>query len=87
MHLVRAIRAVDNFRLGPDVGGILLIGDLQMRMNALLADLDRCLPRTSAETSMVVARPVLAKLVTEIPQLIDDAKRLHAFVSPLAMWG
>jgi hypothetical protein len=87
MHLVRAIKAVDGFKLGPEVGGIVLIGDLQMRLNTLLADLDRCLPRSSVETTMAAARPVLAKIVTAIPQLIDDAKRLDAFASPLSMWG
>lgn len=87
MYLVRAIRAVDGFKLGPDVGGIVLIGDLQTRLNTLLMDLDRCLPRSSVETTMVAARPVLAKIVTAIPQLVDDAKRLDAFASPLSMWG
>lgn len=87
MYLVRAIRVVDGFRLGPDVAGIVLIADLQTRLNALLADLERCLPRSSVETTMAVARPVLAKIVTAIPQLIGDAKKLDAFASPLSMWG
>lgn len=85
--LVRAIRAVDNFRLGPDPSGIALIGDMQMRMSALLVRLDKCLPKVSVETSMAQARPVLAEIVSAVPQLIEDAKRLDRFVSPLAMWG
>jgi hypothetical protein len=85
-YLVRTIKAVDGFRLGPDPTGIALVGDLQMRMSVLLARLDRCLPRSSLETSMVQARPVLAEIVSAVPQLLDDIKRLDRFVSPLAMW-
>jgi hypothetical protein len=85
-YLMRTIKAVDNFRLGPDPTGIVLLGDLQMRLNSLLAQLDKCLPRTSIETSMVRARPVLAGLVSAVPQLLDDIKRLDRFASPLAIW-
>ena len=85
--LVRAIKAIDGFRLGPDPSGIVLLGDLQMRTVALLAKLDRCLPRTSVETSMAQARPVLAEIVAAVPQLLEDVKRLDRFASPLSMWG
>ncbi|MFM0261861.1 hypothetical protein [Paraburkholderia sediminicola] len=85
-YLVRTIKAVDNYRLGPDPSGIALVGDLQMRMSALLARLDKCLPRSSVETSMAQARPVLAEIVGAVPQLLEDVKRLDRFISPLAMW-
>ncbi|MFM0071857.1 hypothetical protein PQQ86_11855 [Paraburkholderia sediminicola] len=84
--LVRTIKAVDNFRLGPYPSGIALIGDLQMRLAALLARVDKCLPKMSVETSMTQARPVLAEIVGAVPQLLEDVKRLERFVSPLAMW-
>jgi len=85
-YLVRTIKALDNFRLGPDPSGIVLLGDLQMRMNALLARLDKCLPRMSVETSMTQARPVLAEIVSAVPQLLDDVKRLDQFASTLSIW-
>jgi hypothetical protein len=86
-YLVRTIKAVDNFRLGPDPSGIALVGDLQMRMSALLARLDKCLPRSSVETSMAQARPVLAEIVSAVPQLLDDIKRLDAYQSSLSIWN
>lgn len=84
--LVRAIKGVDGFRLGPTLGGILLVGELQTQMNALLAKLDATLPRQSRETTMEMCRPALAEIVAAIPQLMLDVKRLDAFASPLAIW-
>jgi hypothetical protein len=79
-YLVRTIKAVDT-------SGIALVGDLQMRMSALLARLDKCLPRSSVETSMAQARPVLAEIVSAVPQLLDDIKRLDAYQSSLSIWN
>jgi hypothetical protein len=86
-YLVRTIKAVDAYRLCPDPTGIVLIGDIQLRLNGLLAELDRCLPRASIETDMSAARPVLATIVSAIPALLDEIKKLDVHASMLSIWN
>jgi hypothetical protein len=87
MYLVRAAKAVDGFRLGPDPTGIELVGKLQAELAALLAQLDRCLPRMNVEKQHGAgSRAVLADIVTAVPGLSDDARGLDKYVSTLAMF-
>lgn len=87
MYLVRAAKAVDAFRLGPDPTGIALVGKLQAELTALLVQLDRCLPRQSVEKQHGPAsRAVLSDIVAAVPGLSDDARGLDRYVSALAMF-
>lgn len=89
MYLVRAAKAVDGFRLGgvQPLGGVVLITKLQKELAGLLKQLDGCLPRMSVEKQHGAAsRAVLADIVAAVPGMLDDAKALDPFMSPLAIF-
>jgi hypothetical protein len=85
--LTLAVKSLSSFALANDPSGVVLLGDLQMRLNGWLARIDRCLPRMSREMTLREATPALVEVLREVPTALEDLKRLSKYASPLAMWG
>ncbi|HVW53026.1 MAG TPA: hypothetical protein VHC91_21940 [Trinickia sp.] len=79
--LTRVIKTVDAIALVNHTAAITHIGEVQSHLAQMLQAIDSVLPRQAAELTMHQARPKLAGIVADVPQLIDWLQQLDPFVS------
>jgi hypothetical protein len=85
--LTLAIKGINGFILANDPTGVMLLGDLQMRLNGWLVRIDQCLPKMAREMTLRQATPALVEILREVPPVLEDLKRLSKYASPMAMWS
>lgn len=87
LTLTRIIKVVNGIVLVNNATGITHIGELQTRLGEMLRTIDSILPRQSREMTIAQARPLLAPLVADVPQLQEWLRLLEPFISPFGdLW-
>ncbi|MEM5461405.1 hypothetical protein VSR69_42545 [Paraburkholderia phytofirmans] len=87
LTLTRVIKLVNGIVLVNDAAGITHIGEIQTTLEGMLHAIDGVLPRQAREMTIAQARPRLAPLVAEVPQLQEWLRQLAPFISPFGdLW-